>query len=484
VRTMTRAVVLALAAAMAASAMASAQEQVPECRNLRYRSNFRLNGAQQYLTRARTTSFPDQKRAALNDAARVLGEAAQDRGADQATLWYLFGQMYALRGDLVGTDSAWTRAEAATDAECRRAIQRERAALWVPLVQEGAQLASQNSYDSALVLLRKANTIYRDDPRAYFTMGQTFYAQEKLDSAIVYFRRASTAGTAPQQADTRATAGMNAARLAQQADQLPVAESLYRAYAQLRPRDVEGITRLAGVLVAQGRNDEASRIYDSLLTNADSMAPADLFDLGVALYNQRRLPLAARAFEANVRKSPYDRDGQYNLANVYLAMSDTVRTLEAAKRLVVVDPHNRQSLQLLASAYSQIGRGLRDQALRAQAARDTATVRRLNPQVRAYQDSTVRALAQSDSLDWEIRIARFEPRDSTAGIQGMVRNLQAGELAGFNLVLDFVNGAGEVLATERVEIPTLSQAGNPGSAYDFNLTASARGILAYRYRQN
>lgn len=483
-RTRTRAVVLAVLGSLSASAAASAQEATPECRNLRYRSNFRLNSAQMYVTRARTSSFPDQKRSALNDAVRVLTEAAGDRTADQATLWYLFGQSYALRGDLIGADSAWTRAEAVTDAECRRAIQRERSNLWVPLVQEATGLMGQDLHDSAIAVLRRASTIFRDDPAAYINMASAFMAQEKTDSAIAYFRRASQAGDNPRRAEIRATAGFNAARLAQRANQLPLAESLYRAYIRLMPADVDGPTSLAAVLAGQGRTDEANRLYDSLLANSEAMTSFQLFDLGVALFRGERSRQAAQAFEAGLAKNPYFRDGLYNLVNAYLSAEDTARTLEAAKRLVAVDPHNRQSLRLLAGGYQRVAVGYDTQGRRAAQTRDTATVRRVAPILRAYQDSTLRSINRSDSLAWEINVARFEARDTTASIQGQVRNLQARELAGFVLVLDFVNAAGEVLATQRVEIPALSQAGNPGAAYDFNLSVSARGVLAYRYRQN
>ena len=480
-----RTAVMAGAMTLAATLAASAQnaQGTPECHNLRYRSNFRLNGAQQHLTRARAASYPDQKRSALNDAVRVLNEAATDHGADQATLWYLFGEAYALRGDLAGADSSWAKTQAVTDQECRQAIQRERFNLWVPLVQEGGGLASSSNYDSALVLLRRANLIYREDPRSYFTMAQTFYAQEKIDSAIVYFRLASRAGDDPHTADIRATAGMNAVRLAQQQNQMPLAESLVRDYIRLRPQEVDAVTRLASILSSEGKTADAAHIYDSLLARADSMQPEDLFDLGVALFNQQRPRDAARAFEANVRKSPYDRNALYNLANAYLSADDTARTLEAAKRLAAVDPNNRQSLRLVAGAYQRIGMGLRDQAQRAQTAHDTATAHRLRPTVLAYQDSTLKALARSDSLPWELNVARFDPRDSSAVIQGQVRNLQTAEHAAFTLILEFVNAGGDVVATERVEIPALNQGGNPGSAYDFNLTVNGRGILAYRYRQ-
>jgi hypothetical protein len=103
----------------------------------------------------------------------------------------------------------------------------------------------------------------------------------------------------------------------------------------------------------------------------------------------------------------------------------------------------------------------------------------------AYQDSTVRALAQSDSLlAWEIQVLRFEPGDSTVAIRGGVQNLRAQELPAFVLTLEFYNERREVVATERVELPALNTSGQPGSSYDFNLTVNGRDVVAYRYRSN
>jgi hypothetical protein len=161
-----------------------------------------------------------------------------------------------------------------------------------------------------------------------------------------------------------------------------------------------------------------------------------------------------------------------------------MHVLDAAKRLMAVDPYSRSAVTLVAGGYQRMAAMYRSQGERALAARDTATVRRLRPVIVAYQDSTLQMIMRADSLPWEIQVVTFESRDTTAVLRGSVRNLQERELAGFPLTLEFVDGRGQVVATERVDMPALNPAGQPGAAYDFNLTASGRGILAYRYRWN
>ena len=99
------------AAALAFVPATQAVAQDSECRLLRFRTNFRLNGAQRYLETYERAQHADQKRTALDNAHRVLNEAVENpAGADPFTMWYFFGKVYAGRGDLAGADSSWAKA--------------------------------------------------------------------------------------------------------------------------------------------------------------------------------------------------------------------------------------------------------------------------------------------------------------------------------------------------------------------------------------
>lgn len=460
---------LATALVFAALPMA-ARAQDSQCSNLRFRGNFRLNGAMQHLGQADSSNVPATKQTRATNAKRVLNEAAQAGGVDMFTLWFMFGRVYAIQNDLDGADSAFTRAAAlsATDTRCLNEILRLRKNMWVPLQQQAVDMMQAQNYDSALALLRTSHRIYRDDPSGYLNMASAFMSRNQEDSAAAMFRLASKAGNTPDRADLRATAAFNAARLLQRINRLPSAESVYREYLVVRPRDVEAKGSLAALLTQMNRTTEAAAIYDTLMANPDSLDSFGLFAVGVALFRQGQqdtLPAnavrrrqafgsAARAFELGLTKNPHSRDALFNLTNAYLAADDTARVLNAAERLVRSDSMNRQVITLLARAIQMNRRPL----------------------------DVVTALMRRDSLPFEVAIVSFRPGDSTAMIRGAVQNLRSGERPGFNLAIEFLNAAGEVVATERVDVPTLGPTGNPGSVYDFNLTVSGRGILAYRYK--
>lgn len=497
-RLMALAVSVSLVAALSGGggSLAAQQPAPPQCR-VNFRSNFRLNGAQQYLASAEATRYPEDKARRAGDAIRVLTEAAQSTPpVDQLTLWFFFGQAYALRRDLVGADSAFTRAEAVADAECQREIARRRRNEFVPFNNEGVGHMQAQHLDSALASFRRGLVIFRGEPALYINMASIYLNQGTDDSAVANYRLAARATDDPRTETMRLDALFNAARILQRGRHWAVADTVYRDYLRVRPRDPEARAGLAGVLAALGDRAGATALYDSIMADADSLSSFDLFQTGIALFRQAQADTAtadsaqrrslygkaAQAFELGLRKNPSLRDALFNLANTYLAAGDTARALDASKRLVAVDPNNTQSLRLLAASYREYSAGYDAVGRRAVAARDTATIRRVRPLLLAYQDSTLRILGRMDSLPWDFTVVRFEPRDSTAVIRGAVSNRQNRELPPFTLNLEFVNEAGEVVAREAVEIPAMSPTGAPGALYDFNLTPSGRGIIAYRYR--
>lgn len=474
------------------------QQQTAQCRILSYRSNFLLNGAQQYLARADATPRDDDRRRAVDDAIRNLTEATTERGADQLTLWYFFGRAYAFRHDYVGADSAWTRADRLADPECKDEIGRRRRNEWVPLVNQAIELMNSQQPDSALAVFRRANVIFRGEPVVYTAMADIFVRHDNSDSAVAYFRLGALAGSDPRQVDARATAMLNASRLLHRMERFAAAETTYRAYLVMKPRDMAARANLAAVLLRENRQQEAAAIYDSLLASADSIESFDLFETGVALFQQadalpradtaqrvQKYRLAARAFDLGLAKNPFHRDALFNLTNSFVAANDGPSSLSAARRLVAVDSLSRRAWTLLAGSYQRIAATYRtrDSVLRLR--RDSLpAAERARAQARAYGDSTIFALSRRDSLPLEVSVQHFVPGDSTALIRGQVQNLQSRENSAFNLTLEFVNAAGEVLTRQVVAVPSLPAAGQPGSAFDFNLTATGRGILAYRYKVN
>jgi tetratricopeptide (TPR) repeat protein len=471
------AILVAPILALSVSTATGRAQEPPQCRHLSYRGNFRLNGAEQHLQQAEKTSFADEREHRLSNAMRLLRDAERAGGVDEPTLWYLFGRAYLIQNDLVGADSAFSKVEAVTDPECKQEIARLRRNAWVPLQNAGVEQMQAGNQDSAMVLLRRADRIYRDEPYAYLNMASIFADRDHADSAIAYYEKAANSTDDPKYADARETALFNAARLLHreardsagirlEAERRGVPDSVvrdgryqralqaYQAVLQVRPRDLEAQASMAGVLVELHRPDQAKAIYDTMLAHADSMSSFDLFDAGVSLFRQQQYGLAAHAIELGLAKNRCHRDALYNLTNTFLAADDSVHMLEAARRLVAVDSMNIQSLRLLAAARQKNG--------------DT--------------QGTLRELLKIDSLKYDLTIMQFEHGDSTATLRGVVTNAQHAPMTGFKLTLEFVNGACEDVTTQQVDIPDLNPNGSPGASYDFNVTANGQGIVAWKYK--
>lgn len=466
-----------LALAFSTATLMAQNNAAPECEHLNYRGNFRLNGAKQHMDMANSGTVDRESQ--LKRARSLLDQANRSGGVDRATLWYLYGMLYSMEHDLVGADSAWSKAEAATDSECRLVMERLRYNEWVPLENAAVEQMNAGHVDSALALFRTGNTIFRGSPHAFMNMASIFVGQNEADSAIRYFRLAAQSSDDPRYMDVRETALFNAARLLQRKvvdtasihaeaqrrsvadsvvrdERLRATEAAYRDVLKLKPRDLPAQASLAGILTALHRGHEAEMVYDSMLAHSDSMASFDLFDAGVALFRSGRYEMAARFINTGLRTNSCNRDALYNLANVYLAAKDTAQLMDAARRLAAVDPMNRNVLAVLARAYQDNGQ----------------------------KDSTLKTLLQADSLQWEITSISFEPGDTTATLHAMVTNLRPETVPGFTLTVAFVNGACEPVATKTVDLPDLNASGSPGQAYDFTLTASGRGIVAWKYSTN
>ena len=461
-RMITRAALAALM--LAPVAMRSSEAQDAQCHSLK-RSNFRINSAMLYIAQGDSTNYADQKRSYSQRALRVLNENAQSGGADPFSQWYLFGRAYLLGNDIIGADSSFTKASALapTDAGCQTEITRLRRNIWVPLQQEAVGQLQSRNYDSALVLLRKSNLIYREDPGAYMNMANAFLNKQMDDSAAWAYRMAAHAGTSADRADLRATSALNAARLMAQNHQAMAAESMYRAYLTMKPNDMAVKGTLATLLNEAGRPQEAAAIYDSIIANSATLDAPALFAVAGSLFRLAQqdsvnrdmwFRKSVRAYESGLSKSPYDREALFFTSNIYLVLADTQKLLETAQRLVAVDSMNRRSLSLLAQGLQMAGR----------------------------RPDVVRTLQRRDSLPFEVNVQSFRLEDSSATIRGGVQNLKNREQAPFNLTIEFLNGRGEVVGTERTEIPTLGAVGSAGAAYDFNLQGRGRGIIAYRYK--
>lgn len=443
-----------LAALLVVVGTAAAQQTSSQCRGLTYSGNFRLNSAKLYLDQAVRYQRTDPARSqrAVADATRQL-ESAAEAGGNAMTVAFFWGEIYLLRGDLVGADSMLTRAGRTAEEECQREILRLRRNEWAPFNNGAVNMTRAGNPDSTLALLRKGNLIYRGDPSGALRMVSIFAQRNQTDSAIFYALQAARSTGELRFLDLRKAALFTAGRLQQGANRAADAEATFREYLRLAPRDLPAMGALGAVLALQNKTADANVVYDSLMVSADTVTDPDvLFDAATELVRARRYPLAARIYERELTFNRCHRDALYNLASTYNAMQDSVHMLAIARRLAEVDPMNRGSLAMLAQAY----------VFR----RDTASIG---------------TLQRLQALPWDFELVGFTPAgDTSVALLGAISNLQDRPLPAFRLTIEFLNGTCEPVSSAVVEVPEVPANGRS----TVEVTGRGRGIKAYRYTTN
>ncbi len=460
-----------------------------------------VNRGMLYVKSASETRFADKRQKDLNDAEAVLTQAVTSGGQEKnAAAWYYLARYYALKSDLIGTDSAFAKA-AALAPQCKDDIAAWRRILWVPVFNEGVRAWQAGQTDSAIASFRQANAIYDGDPTGFVYLGTLLSAANQPDSSAKYFKLAVKAGDDPKFAKAKRDALFDAARVYHAAQRWDDAVAGYKDYLAVYPADVQAMAGLASVYVQQGKRDEAVALYTQIMDHADSAEATDLFNAAQAILGgipqdpdtapvgekcrgetraksrtltarqiavkceavtvdtlrrfrksiEPHYRLAARAYELGLTKNPYYRDALYNLSGIYYILSDTAHALPMGQRLTAIDPLNRSSLAALVRSW----------------------------QLRGNKDSVLYYLTVADSLAVEVTVGSFTPGDSGATLGGVFTNHKAKPSPPVSVTFEFLNAKGDVVASQQQDVAAIDAEGNR----PFELKVHGAGIVAWRYRK-
>ena len=285
--------------------------------------DFRTSSAGLYLKTA-TEGFKDQSIGASQVSVTTYTEglkkalnAARDavgNNPNSAPGWYYFGRASLQLGDLTGADSAFTRLEALSPDCGPTEIKAMRQKAWLVLVNPSAEFLKNKQFDSALAVLRDANTIARYYPQGYYNLGATFanMSPSQPDSAIYYFKiAAEKAGTDPSLAETLKSTIYNLGFLYQQMGDNPNAIAAYKKYLLLDPANDLVKRSLVTLLRASGNATEAAQL-DNERKAAGKMSSGELATEGVRLFNEKNYAGAADAFKSVLATDPNNHDAAYH----------------------------------------------------------------------------------------------------------------------------------------------------------------------------
>jgi tetratricopeptide (TPR) repeat protein len=456
-------VVVGIAAGLMLSAKpASAQWRDADC-DLGGAGHFLVNSGKVYLEGASEERDETKQLRLLGDAQRNFVEAIERGEVDNPAVWYYLGRYYVLAGDPLGADSAFDRAEQ-LEPDCAEDMSLHRRIMWVPLINEALDSMQADAWDGAKPLLYGANAIFDEDIIAFYYLARIYGSEGEMDSALVYFRKVTEMGTEDEtRQENYLISVYNMGLIYGMAGEPDSAAAWYERYRAINPSDFEAMTGLAQAYTQLGDTERAAALYDSVLSRAEGMAAMELFRTGESLFMAENYALAARAFELGLEKNRFFRPALYNLTNAYLAICQDDSTSEegvleaasamesAARRLADVDPYNYDAHSLLAAAY----------------------------QLQHMDDSTLAVLERLETHTWSVEVELQQAVPGGFAVQGSLTNLWDEAAAQTEvLTFEFVDGEGNVLATETVEAQSLAI----GEEYPFELMVGGEGIEAVRYR--
>jgi len=484
---------------------------------------------------------PDQREPQLVQAKKALGEAiTQDNQSTNPAAWYYLGRYYVIVGDVAGADTALSRA-ATLAPKCAEDIATYRGELLSKLLNDGLSAWQDGKQDSALGLLQVAARLDPRNPKAFATVAALYASRSNDDSALAYYRLAArTAGDAAAFANDRREALTNAwhlvvrkvqghpaaqraarvrasldsirrgitsdstvlarlmassqsrkardAKLAPADQKLFTRDSTARAEAVARqraalaaavqqlaadssaltaafapaidalkqclaayPGELDAATTLATLYGQSGHAAQAAAVFDSLVAHSKDLDPDALFGPGTRMVGQGLYRPAARALTLGLAKNPYRRDALFSLAVAYYQLHDSTALLPTAQRLLALDPLNRASLKLMAAGWD----------------------------FRRQRDSTKAYVARADAdLAVEITVLSFVPDSEGAALSAAATNLKAAPSNPLHVTFEFLDPAGQVIATQTQDVPAMS----PRQSQAFDLKVSGRRVAGWRYR--
>ena len=437
--------------------------------------HFLVSSGGTYLQTAMKTSQVDNRSRALRDGKRVLLQSITQSAQDKnPAAWYYLGRIDLMLGDMAGADSSLARTAALYPA-CAAEVEIVRGDAVRSLAIPASDFQTAGKLDSAMYLYRASRAIDPGKPFVNYQMAEIFKGQGQTDSAIAYYERAiaSATDTTANARQIRGNAGYTVGLLYYNAQRYADAIHGFHVAVDANPKDQDAVKNLSIAFRAAGMADSAKALDDEILKEAQAsgtVTPDQLFDLGVAQFNEKKFADAAISFQKVIAAAPYRHDAWLNLASSYSAMDSLTPSASFAGRVVAAEPLNYDATALLGRDYKRI-----EDALKSEAHVPSKTPGR-------SFDVFSRLFAMTVSLDavgLTVEGDNATLKLSARGRPGIDPSGHALTPAGVSVVVQFLDDSGKVVASAPLAVPALQ----PDSTRDLTASATGKGITGWSYRK-
>ena len=274
--------------------------------------HFRVSSGTTYLSTAIANEMNRER--LLRDAVSVISQAIRENGqASNPGAWFYLGRVYLYQGDVVGADTAFSKAEGLAP-QCQDEMANYRRVTAQALMTPGGLFLQAGKSDSAIVAYQLAARIYPAGSQAPYTLATVFEDAGKADSAMAYFRKAVAASSGP--ADRYATISR---------------------------------TRLAALLADAGQTDSSVLYYQQAIDAAQTANDEDArnratFALALVLYNAQRYPDAIPILRRYVAWRPDNSGARQMLVNAFRSTGQVDSANASVRRSRGRAGHHRRGL--------------------------------------------------------------------------------------------------------------------------------------------
>jgi tetratricopeptide (TPR) repeat protein len=417
--------------------------------------------AEVYLNNAAEEGVTADKMKLLEQALEQASESVRTEPGN-ALGFLMAGRAHMGLGHVAAADSAFDRAE-----ELHPAYKEEtrpyRLNAWIAAFNKGVTHIQAGETDAAIAAMEAANAVYDGRPEALTALGQLYLqkndaqkAEQAFRAGLEILRGPARQGLSPEDEAKWLANEENAvlmlANLLGDSQRDAEAATLYEEFLKTHPDNASAKTNLGVVLMRAGKADEARQIFTDLMARED-LEDSQLFNIGVGLFRAEQFELAATAFERAVTAVPYSFDALYNYGQALYAYAaelekarqpnDAAATRklvetytkmgEAAKRVLEIDPTNRNTYMMLAQAHRSLGE--------------------LDPSTAEESKRAVLAtLQEHEAVPFEVKNVQVTPGEGKYSVMGNIKNIKA--TAGTPLKINFqlVDKAGTVLGQQEITV--------------------------------
>ncbi|MES2522382.1 MAG: hypothetical protein V4617_06780 [Gemmatimonadota bacterium] len=376
--------------------------------------------------------------------------------------------------DLVGGLDSEFKAVVAGAAACEKDVADLRQNdVWLALTRRALDASNANQPDTALYYAQQSLRLSTASPYPHYVLGNVTNAKGDKAAAVGHWKQVVTlAGTDSTYRDLRnsslyyiGAAQLEAAEKLSGAEKATAARDAAASFKQLidaAPGSSDmpnAMQSMAEALMMAGDTAKVTTVYAPLMSGSGDFSDFAYTMGGVIATRANKLEDATTMFENAVKKNPTARDALRNLAATYYARNQFDKMFDPSKKLVAIDPNNKDGWMMFAYGYQGLMQGTKDAAAKKQ-----------------FADSLIKYQTYAEALPAKVDVKNFQ-RGANSVTLVLELEQQAAAPGKYEVTAEFLDAKGAVVGKDTQSVGPIAK----GAKATVTLKGTGDGIAGYRY---